>query len=118
MNHLIWISTVCKFRLIVFGTFKVLTWYILFILVPPSFVVVPQLQEVLLNSRLVLRCTANGIPTPNIYWKHNDVVVPCEYLHMIKQFRLCHKEKCPSHAVPVHKLFEAISDGSESMFIS
>ena len=52
--------------------------YIFLISVPPSFVVVPQLQEVLLNSRLALRCTAHGIPTPNIYWKHNDNVVPCK----------------------------------------
>ncbi|XP_060552023.1 hemicentin-1-like isoform X2 [Ruditapes philippinarum] len=43
--------------------------------VPPSFIVVPQIKEVTLNSRLELRCTANGKPTPTIHWKRNEVPV-------------------------------------------
>ncbi|XP_052788091.1 hemicentin-1-like [Mya arenaria] len=44
--------------------------------VPPSFLVVPRITEVLLGDRLVLRCTADGIPTPTIHWKRDDAPVP------------------------------------------
>lgn len=43
--------------------------------VPPSFIIVPKIQEVVLNSRLELRCTADGIPTPTIHWKRNNVTI-------------------------------------------
>ncbi|KAL4218919.1 Hemicentin-1 [Mactra antiquata] len=43
--------------------------------VPPSFIVVPRITEVVLNSRLELQCTADGIPTPTIHWKRNDVAI-------------------------------------------
>ncbi|KAH3791376.1 hypothetical protein DPMN_144860, partial [Dreissena polymorpha] len=46
--------------------------------VPPSFIVVPRVQEVLLDSRLELRCTADGIPTPTIHWKRDDVLIPSQ----------------------------------------
>ncbi|XP_053380218.1 hemicentin-1-like [Mercenaria mercenaria] len=46
--------------------------------VPPSFIVVPQIKEVLLEQRLELRCTAKGRPTPTIHWKRNDVPVACK----------------------------------------
>lgn len=46
--------------------------------VPPSFVVVPQIKEVLLDERLELRCTADGIPTPTIHWKRNDIPLQCK----------------------------------------
>lgn len=43
-----------------------------FIEASPTFLVTPQNSEVSLNGKIELDCEANGIPSPQVYWKIND----------------------------------------------
>lgn len=44
--------------------------------VPPTFTNLPRNKEVLVNSRFVLKCAAEGIPVPSITWLRNRMILP------------------------------------------
>ena len=59
-----------------------------FIEASPTFLVAPQNSEVSLNGKIELDCEANGIPSPQVYWKINDTEFNgiIARLHVIRVF--------------------------------